>query len=151
MYIVSACLAGIDSRYDSSNREDEAVVRLVADGRAIPLCPEQLGGLPTPRAKINLCNGDGNAIVDGLGDVRAIGTDGVDYTENLMRGAREILKIARLVNLEGVIFKDGSPSCGVRYIWTEKGRVSGCGVTTALLRRNGIEVIPSTLLTKKGK
>lgn len=141
MYIVSACLAGISSRYDGTNLEDEDIVRLLLSGEAIPLCPEQLGGLPTPRVRIYFKNGDGKDIVAGLNDVRAIGSDGLDYTENLVRGAREVLKIAKLINAKGVIFKDSSPSCGVRHVWVESERVKGWGVTTAILKRNGINVM----------
>jgi uncharacterized protein YbbK (DUF523 family) len=141
MYIVSACLAGIASRYDGTGLGDEAIMRLVASGDAIPICPEQLGGLPTPRIKISFRNGDGHAIASGFKDVHAIGFDGIDYTDNLIRGAMEVLKIARLTNPKAVIFKDGSPSCGVNRVWIKNERVKGCGVTTAFLKREGINVM----------
>lgn len=141
MYIVSACLAGINSRYDVTSQEDKAIVRLIASGKAIPLCPEQLGGLPTPRVKIDFRNGDGKAIVSGHAGAYAIGVDGIDYSKNLIRGAIEVLKIARLIKLDGAILKDGSPSCGVRHVWVDNRKVEGCGVTTALLRNNGIDVL----------
>lgn len=141
MYIVSACLAGINSRYDGTNLKDEDIIRLIASGEAIPLCPEQLGGLPTPRVKIDFRNGDGKAIVSGLAGVYAVGVDGIDYSENLMMGAIEVLKIAKLIKPDGAILKDGSPSCGVRHVWIDNKKVEGCGVTTALLRNNGINVL----------
>lgn len=141
MYIVSACLAGINSRYDGTNLKDEDIISLIASGEAIPLCPEQLGGLPTPRVRIDFRNGDGKAIVSGLAGVYAIGVDGIDYTKNLVRGAMEVLRIARLIKPDGAILKDGSPSCGVKHVWVDNKKVEGWGVTTALLRNNGIDVL----------
>lgn len=144
MLIVSACLAGINTRYDGTNCGHAEIIKMVASGKAIPLCPEQLGGLPTPRPAISFVDGDGNDLIDELGvkgsAVFATGIDGVDYSQNLIDGAMEILRIARMFNVKKAILKDGSPSCGVFRVRVNNKKVEGCGVTTAILKKNGIIV-----------
>jgi uncharacterized protein YbbK (DUF523 family) len=140
MIIVSACLAGINTRYDGTNCRDTEIMDMVASGKAIPLCPEQLGGLPTPRPAISFINGDGNELISGTTGVRAIGTDGIDYSKNLINGAMETLRIAKMFNIKKAILKEGSPSCGVFKVWVNSQKVEGCGVTTAILKKNGIIV-----------
>ncbi len=140
MIIVSACLAGMNTRYDGTNCGHPEIIELVASGKAIPLCPEQLGGLPTPRSAISFVNGDGNELIKGAIGVRAIGADGVDYSKNLINGAMETLRIAKMFNIKKAILKEGSPSCGVFKVWVNNRKVEGCGVTTAILKANGIEV-----------
>lgn len=157
-YIVSACLAGVRCRYDGSSCEDRRVVELVRSGRAIPVCPEQLGGLPTPRlpARIVRDRGaggksscvtagsletagrpGGEAVLDGL--ARVVNSEGQDVTGQFLRGAEECLRVARLVGANTAILKSGSPSCGC----SEEGISGGCpaeGVAAALLRRNGVRI-----------
>ena len=140
MIIVSACLAGFNTRYDGTNCRHPEIMEMVAAGKAIPLCPEQLGGLPTPRPAISFVNGDGNELIKGAIGVRAIGADGNDYSKNLINGAMETLKIVRMFNIKKAILKDGSPSCGVFKVWVNNRKVEGCGVTTAVLKKNGIIV-----------
>jgi uncharacterized protein YbbK (DUF523 family) len=138
MFLVSACLAGFNTRYDGTNSEDKKAVELVSSGRAIPVCPEQLGGLPTPRPPLQFTGGDGKIVLDkGAG---AVDGDGIDYTENLIRGAEEVLRIADIFKIKKAIFKDGSPSCGVTYVWASGEKIAGKGITTWLLEKNGIEV-----------
>lgn len=147
MIIVSACLAGFNTRYDGTNCGHPEIIELVASGKAIPLCPEQLGGLPTPRPPISFIDGDGNALIkefrdrsSGIGakTVRAIGIDGIDYSKNMINGAMETLRIAKMFNIKKAILKDGSPSCGAFKVWVNSEKVEGYGVTTALLKKNGI-------------
>jgi uncharacterized protein YbbK (DUF523 family) len=141
MYIVSACLAGLRTRYDGEDCCDRRIQSLVAKGRAIPLCPEQLGGLPTPREAIEIMGGNGNDILQGKAKI--IGKEsGTDYTSNLLRGAEEVLKIASLLKIKKAILKDGSPSCGSTYIKKGRRRIKGVGVTTAVLLKAGIKVEP---------
>ena len=96
--IVSACLAGLNCRFDGKSKPNEKVIALVKEGRAIPVCPEQLGGLPTPR--------EDSQIRDG----RCITTSGRDETEQVKRGAEETLKIAKMLNVDEAILKARSPS-----------------------------------------
>lgn len=142
--IVSACLAGVNCRHDGGNKLKPEIAQLVTEGRAIPVCPEQLGGLPTPREEANLVGGDGNAVLDGT--ARLVTADGRDVTQNFLRGAQEVLNVARLCGATCAILKERSPSCGCRNVWMkdEDGQlriVSGQGVTAALLRREGFEVV----------
>jgi len=92
MYIVSACLAGVRCRYDGEDREDPKVLELLAGGEAVPVCPEQLGGLPTPRSRAEFVGGDGEDVLDGR--ARVVSEEGVDVTDFFLRGAEEVLRIA---------------------------------------------------------
>ena len=130
--IVSACLAGLCCRYDGETKPCEAVVKLVREGRAVPVCPEQLGGLPTPRMP-----------AEKSGD-RVVRQDGVDVTAEFVRGAEESLKLAKLIGARAAILKSRSPSCGcgVIYDGSFSGKpVPGDGVTAALFKANGIQII----------
>jgi uncharacterized protein YbbK (DUF523 family) len=139
MIIVSACLAGFNTRYDGTNCGHPEIIRLVAEGRALPLCPEELGGLPIPRPPIRFYGGDGRELLNGR--AKAIGADGTDYSYNLIKGANEILRIAKLYNASKAMLKEGSPSCGVFKVWVNNKKTEGCGVTASVLKENNIEVI----------
>lgn len=139
--LVSACLAGLHTRHDGRASTDERIAALVREGRAIPVCPEQLGGLPTPRRPAEIRGGDGADVL--AGRARVIDEAGEDVTEAFLRGAEETLRLARLAGAKGVILKARSPSCGAGAIYdgTFSGaRRPGDGVTAALLRREGVEV-----------
>jgi len=139
MYIVSACLAGLRTRYDGGECCDRRIQGLVVRRKAIPVCPEQLGGLPTPREAIEIVGGNGNDLL--LGRAKAIGMEtGKDYSSSLLRGAEEVLKIASMLRVRRAILKDGSPSCGSTYIRRGGRKIKGIGITTAVLLRAGIEV-----------
>jgi uncharacterized protein YbbK (DUF523 family) len=131
MIIVSACLAGLNCRYDGVAKPCEAVMRLVAEGKAIPVCPEQLGGLNTPRLPAEIRGG------------RVIRKDGADVTEEFQRGAQEALKLAQLAGAKSAILKARSPSCGCGEIYdgSFSGKVvPGDGVFAELCRLNGMDV-----------
>lgn len=136
MYIVSACLAGINSRYDGRDNENKIVVELIKQGKAIPLCPEQLGGLPTPRACCEIrIDENGNKIVTSK--------EGQDCTKEFNVGAEKVLKVAQALEIKKAILKSKSPSCGCGFVYdgTFSGRlVEGNGLTAELLIKNGIEV-----------
>jgi len=135
--IVSACLLGVRSRYDGADAFDEAAAR-AAGQNPVPVCPEQLGGLPTPRPKCEIHSGDGLSVLDGTGSVKD--EKGVDVTKAFLKGAGEALRIARLTGAKKAVFKEGSPSCGVVRISREGLRVKGSGVTAALFKREGIRI-----------
>lgn len=131
MIIVSACLAGVHCRYDGGEKACQQVLRLVAEGNAIPLCPEQLGGLTTPRQPCEISAG------------RVITRDGTDLTEAFQHGAHEALKIARMVGAKTAILKANSPSCGsgIVYDGSFSGKlVPGDGVFAALCKTSGLLV-----------
>ena len=105
MIIVSACLTGINCRYDGKNNLNEKIIKLVQNGDAIPICPEQLGGLTTPRTPAEI---SGNKVITRSGN---------DVTIQFQKGAIETLKIAKLLNCKTAIFKENSPSCGSKNIY----------------------------------
>ncbi|MFO8006774.1 MAG: DUF523 domain-containing protein [Candidatus Brocadiia bacterium] len=136
--LVSACLLGLPTRWDGDDRQREEAVRLAAHCHLVPVCPEQAGGLPTPRDPAEITEGDGPAVLDGA--ARVLNTAGVDVTDNYRRGAQTAARLAELTGARRALLKEGSPSCGVSRIRRNDNDVRGCGVTTALLRRKGIAV-----------
>jgi uncharacterized protein YbbK (DUF523 family) len=132
MIIVSGCLAGLRCRYDGGSKPCEAVVKLVVAGKALPVCPEQLGGLTTPRLP-----------AEQVGK-KVFRNDGVDLTREFKRGAREALKMAELVGARQAILKSLSPSCGSGKVYDGSFTgtlVDGDGVFAGLCKRKGIRVI----------
>ncbi|MDP4143402.1 MAG: DUF523 domain-containing protein [Bacillota bacterium] len=137
MYIVSACLAGINCRYDAKNSENQFIVDLIKQGKAIPVCPEQLGGLDTPRISCEI-------VTDEKGNKKVISKQGKDCTKEFTEGAEKTLQIAKIVGAKKAILKAKSPSCGCDLIYdgTFSGKlIEGNGLTAQLLLDNGIEVI----------
>jgi uncharacterized protein YbbK (DUF523 family) len=106
---------------------------------AVPFCPEEAGGLGTPRPAAVLVGGDGEAVLDGRARVR--NDRGEDVTEAFLDGARQALDVARQNGCAVAYLKERSPSCGCAQVHMEKGVAKGCGVTTALLRRSGVAAI----------
>lgn len=139
MYIVSACLIGLETRYDGSHQRSEHVVEEIRKGYFIPLCPEQLGGLPTPREPAFIKGGDGLQVLKGR--ARVINKGGIDVTEQFLKGAYEVLKMANAFGARVCLLKDGSPSCGVHMTYGEQGKMPGCGVLTAILMEEGFKVV----------
>ncbi len=138
MIIVSACLVGLNCRYDGGNAIEDRVVSLLEKGEALPVCPEQMGGLPTPRSKAEMEGGDGESVLKG--EARVITIDGKDITEKVLKGAEEVLYLARLLKIKKAILKDKSPSCAVRFIYQKGKLVYGIGVCTAMLLRKGVAI-----------
>jgi len=126
--LVSACLVGIACRYDGESINSPECLEELDRRNAIwiPFCPEQLGGLPTPRTAANIINGDGEDVLNGTSTVTT--RTGIDVTEQFLHGARQVLEIARQQKTEAVFLKARSPSCAVN---------DRIGVTAALLARNG--------------
>ena len=136
MILVSACLVGINCKYSGGNNYNQKIFDLVKEGKAIPICPEQLGGLNTPRKPVELkvINGKRNAIDN----------EGNDLTENFERGALEVLNLAKNLNINKAILQPRSPSCGVNKIYSgnfDNKLVDGNGILTELLKQNGIDVL----------
>jgi uncharacterized protein YbbK (DUF523 family) len=140
--LVSACLAGCECRFDRSANPDDRVAQLVAEGRAVLVCPEEDGGLGTPRPPAEIVGGDGRDVIEGRATV--VTRDGTDVTEAYLAGARRALDAARDSGAATAVLKARSPSCGKGAV--HDGSFSrtlreGDGVTTALLEANGIHVI----------
>ena len=150
--IVSACLAGLATTHNGTAKPSPGVMDLVRQGRAILVCPEQLGGLPTPRLPAEIVGDPGGEVGAGgpdgatvlAGGARVVDAQGNDVTAQYLRGAREALKLARLSGATKAILKARSPSCGSARIHdgTFSGTLKdGSGVTAALLRQEGIQVL----------
>lgn len=140
MYIISACLCGVNCRYDGKNNTNERCLKLFKEGKAVLVCPEQLGGLQTPRAPVEL-NSPVIEVIDGGG--KAVNNKGEDVTRQFLDGAYETLKIARTLGSTKAILKEGSPSCGSNFIYdgTFSGnKIKGKGITAYLLEKEGITV-----------
>ena len=135
--LISACLLGVKCRYDG----DKKAVKLLHDAPRIlpiPICPEQLGGLPTPRPASNLIGGDGRDVIDGK--ARLVNDSGVDVTENFIRGGKEACLLARITGAKRAILKDKSPSCGTTMVKISGRWTNGVGVAAAMLEDMGIEI-----------
>ena len=129
IYLVSACLLGLATRYDGKSRPSEKYRRELGGGIVIPFCPEQLGGLPTPRPAADLVDGDGHDVL--AGRARVVTHEGDDVTRFFIHGAEQVLAIARSQTVQSVFLKARSPSCGLS---------PQVGVTAALLLSHGYTV-----------
>ena len=147
--LVSSCLLGLMTRYDGSDQRSQDVLSFLEAQRLtpIPVCPEQLGGLATPRLKCWLCGGDGHAILDGK--ARVEDERGTDQSEAFLHGARQILQIAELTGCRAAVLQQRSPSCGTRTVYINGHLMSGMGVTAALLERSGIQLYADDSLPQK--
>ena len=138
MILVSACLAGINCKYSGDNNYNQKIFELVKKGEAIPICPEQLGGLKTPRnpAEIKVIDGEKHVFDDQNNDV----------TDNFKSGAKEVLEFAKKLNIKKAILQARSPSCGIGKVYSgnfDRKLIDGNGILAELLLENGIEVISS--------
>ncbi|GIO04216.1 hypothetical protein J31TS6_02440 [Brevibacillus reuszeri] len=141
MKMISACLIGCECRYDQKSCLDEDLEQLLREGKVIPVCPEQLGGLPTPRPPAEIIGGDGFDVLDGR--ARIVDQTGNDVTDEFLAGAQQALKLAKTVGATSAILKENSPSCGSSFVYDGSfsgKKVPGVGLTAALFKRNGIEV-----------
>ena len=136
LILVSACLAGVNCRYDGQHSTIAAIAQLVKAGKALPVCPEVLGGLEIPRPCCEMVK-DGKAF-------KVISKDGADVTAAFEKGAQKTLALAQLLEIDTVVLQSRSPSCGLGMVYdgTFSGRlVPGNGLTAGLLVKHGIRVI----------
>ena len=137
--LVSACLLGESCRYDGKSKPCERVIALSDTYNLIPICPEVMGGLPTPRTPSEICG------------KQVLMKDGHDVTENYNRGAGEALEIARENACTVAILKEKSPSCGSGLIHNglfDGGLVPGDGIATQVLKKEGIRVLGESEITE---
>ena len=130
--LVSSCLLGLNCKYDGGNNYSEEIDEFLKDYDVIPICPEIMGGLPTPRVPSEV-----------LGD-KVVNKEGIDVTPQFNKGAEEVLFLAKKYNIKKALLKAKSPSCGNGQIYDgtfSHTLIEGDGVTTKLLKENGIEVI----------
>lgn len=129
--IVSACLLGTACRYDGTSKPAAGIIKLKDKYNLIPVCPEIMGGLPTPRTPCEIKNGC------------VFSRDGFDRTAQYLKGADEVLRLARFFGCEAALLKERSPACGSGKIYD--GSFSGTltdgdGICAALLKKHGITV-----------
>jgi len=130
--IVSACLAGVNCKYDGGNNKNDKIMKLFEEDRIALVCPEELGGMSTPRIAAENIND------------KVILQNGVDVTKAFDKGALEALKIAKSVNADTAIFQQRSPSCGSKQIYDgtfSRKLIKGKGVTAKLFEEKGINVL----------
>jgi len=126
IFLISACLAGLCTRYDGKIKENRQCLERLENCRWIPVCPEQLGGLPTPREPAQLVGGDGAAVLAGKAQV--ITATGIDVSAQFIKGANQVLELGLKLDISAIYLKSGSPSCGIHQ---------PLGVTAALLLAHG--------------
>ena len=137
MIAVSACLCGVNCKYNGGNNFNETIYELFKEGKAVLICPEQLGGLETPRSPAEIIKSE-------KGIVRVVNKEGIDVTKEFERGAKSALEIVKEKGCDIAILKAKSPSCGLGKIYdgTFTGKiVEGNGVTAQLFLENGIKVL----------
>lgn len=135
--LVSACLLGVACRYDGQSKAYPLIDELCRLHQVVPVCPEIMGGLPTPRTPAERCG------------TQVITKTGGDVTENYRRGARQVLHLAKTLGCTAAVLKERSPSCGSGQIYdgTFSGTLTdGWGVAAQLLRENGIRVVGESQL-----
>ena len=138
MVIISACLVGINCRYDGKNELHPELLEWIKREGFIPVCPEQLGGLPTPRIPASIVDGDGFDVL--AKKAKVVNLEGIDVTDQFLKGAFESLKLARTMGIKRAVLKEKSPSCGVNLTCCNDRIIEGRGVCAALLINEKIEV-----------
>jgi len=137
--LISACLTGVRCRYNGQHCKDERLLASLADSELVPVCPEQLGGLPTPRKPAEIIGGEGKDVLSGQATVQT--QSGKDVSSFYIGGAKKTLGIAEDDGIKMAVMKQKSPSCGCGLTYDgsfQRQLISGDGVTTALLKQKGI-------------
>lgn len=156
MIIVSACLVGINCRYDQKSYLHPLLEQEMTRGCLLPLCPEQLGGLPTPRIPSEIQNGSARELLaerckpDEERSVRVMNRAGKDVTSQFIKGSEEVARLAGIFHVKAAVLKARSPSCGCGRIYNgafQHCLIDGNGVTAELLLQQGITVITDEDLT----
>lgn len=139
---MSACLVGFEVKYNGSHNLNDQLKKWFKEKKALPVCPEVLGGLSIPREPAEIVGGNGEDVLDGK--ARVMTKMGNDVTKQFIAGAEETLKFVKEAGANIIILKERSPSCGSSMIYNGNfngEKIIGEGVTAALLKRNGILVV----------
>lgn len=147
MLLVSSCLGGLECRYNGTSSLVEKIQEWVQQEKAVMVCPELLGGFATPREPAEIIGGTGQDVLDGRAKV--IDQSGCDVTKQYVKGAELTLALAKQMGATHVVLKEFSPSCGSQLIYNgefSRTKIPGEGVTSALLRREGITVVSENQL-----
>lgn len=143
MILVSACLLGQPCRYDGLTTPCPELMDQLRGEQVMAVCPEQLGGLPTPRPPADIVGPDGLAVINGR--ARVVDRNGTDQSDAFLKGARCVLALAEQVKATAVYLKNRSPSCAVHAFVDKNGENRGMGVTAAMLDRAGYRIIEVTV------
>ena len=141
--LISACLLGINCKYNGGNNRNKLLIKLVENGYIIPVpvCPEQLGGLSTPRPQAEIQNYD--RVFD---QMKVKNIDELFVEKYFYKGSDETVKMAAICDVSNCIMKEGSPSCGVDFIYDgtfSNKKIEGSGITSLALKKNGFHTISS--------
>ena len=152
--LISACLLGEYVRYDggTSTVSNPILNRWDAEGRLVPICPEMAGGLSTPRPPAEIMGADTESVMRGINEVRT--KQGDNVSSYFLDGAQQALTLAVEHDIQMVILKEGSPSCGSSQIndgHFSGRKTAGQGITTSLLRQHGIRVFSEKQISKAAK
>ncbi|QUL53696.1 DUF523 domain-containing protein [Paenibacillus tritici] len=150
MIIVSSCLAGMKVRYNGTDCLEQGIRQLLDSRQAVAVCPELMGGFSTPREPAEIIGGTGRDVLEGK--ARVVDRTGSDVTAMYIEGAYAAVEQVRSLAATLVVLKENSPSCGSSMIYNGEFagvRIPGEGVTTALLRQHGIEVISEQQLAAR--
>jgi len=142
-YVISACLLGIPCRWNGKSKINKKAFGVYLKGNAILVCPEIIGGLPTPRPACEIIGGDGKDVLNGRAKI--FDKKGKDFSKDFANGSAIALeKIVKKHGIKKAILKSGSPTCGVGHIFSGKfdgKRKKGMGIFAAMLEKNGVEII----------
>ena len=131
--LISACLLGVDCKYNGSNNKlDDEIINLLKEKyNLIPVCPEIMGGMPTPRNPVEITDG------------KVFDYDGEEFTKEFEKGSEEVLKLAKLYNSSIAILKENSPSCGSNFIYDgtfNHKKIKGMGIAALKLSKENIKL-----------
>ncbi len=153
---ISGCLGFFNCRYDGSGFNDYDLAGLETYLKEryqtdyiefIPVCPEQLGGLTTPRVPAEITGGKATEVISGKAKV--ITREGKDVSDAFLRGAKEVSALAEKVSIRVFVLKENSPSCGSKKVYSGSfnGKlIPGMGITSAFLRQKSIEILPDNCI-----
>lgn len=149
--LISACLMGFNVRYDGKNQgqQQQDLKQIINDNEVIHFCPEVAGGLPIPRAPAEIQGQDAHAVLQG--NAKVLDNTGTDVTKQFVKGAHLTLQRCLQDNIHYAILMERSPSCGSELIYDGSfsgTKISGQGITTALLRKHGIQVFHQNNLSQ---
>jgi uncharacterized protein YbbK (DUF523 family) len=139
--LVSMCLLGVNCNFEAKNHLNPKLLEEFNKGKLFPICPEVLGGLAVPRVPAEIQGGTGADVI--AGKAKVVNMQGQDVTSEFLKGAQEALRIAKAVGAKEALLTERSPSCGCGLIFDGSFKnkfIEGDGVTTALLKKNGIKV-----------
>jgi len=138
--VISACLVGINCKYNNGNNYNEKVVNKLLNKELVVLvCPEIIFGVP--RKKIWYQNGDGEDVINKRKNAKIINSDGKNVSLKLINSCKKICSVVKKYGIKEAILKERSPSCGVNFVYINNELTKGCGLLTAMLKKQKVKII----------